>query len=82
MLVLLLISIGFADDGGPFEGYEPNGSIFYDYVVIPDSSLEQVNVISYPSDTEVNDTLEVTYPDIDHTFIYDTFVDDAFIKHS
>ncbi len=77
MLFLLIISIGFADDAGPFEEYEPDASIFDDSIVILDSSLEQVNVICDLSDTEVNDTLEVTYPDIDHTFRDDTFIDDV-----
>lgn len=39
MLVLLIISIGFSDDGRPFDEYEPNGSIFDDSIVILDPCL-------------------------------------------
>jgi len=77
VLFLLIISIGFADDDEPFEEYEPNASIFDDSIVILDSSLEQVNVICDLSDIEINDTLEVTYPDIDYIFRDDTFIDDV-----
>ena len=61
---LFIVAINFLDTAGLSEGYELNGNMLEDFTIIPDAILEEINKTSDLPDTELNNILEVSRPEI------------------
>lgn len=68
LILLLIISVAFSEDGVSFQEFETNGNMYEDVIIIPDSELKQTDSREV-SNIKVEKSLEITEVDTAEGFI-------------
>lgn len=82
VLILAIVWLSLFDGGELFEEFESNGSVFDDFIVIPDSSLKEVNVSNDPLNIKADNVSKLTYHDVDSTSQDSTFTEESDLFYS